>query len=399
MPHPDAALPVWPVAPDWSNGVRETLAWSTQILRASATATSQHVAARIGPRRSFSIDLLQVDQERRIADMLLFDRGARPWLIPIWPDVQWLQEVLEAGASLVPCRVEGFDFVTGGLVLLYRSATEWEVATVDAVEEAGISLASPLERTWGRGCKLYPLRRARLLEPPRLRMITDSFDRAQLRFLVDEPSDWPATLPEAEYLGAPVLETGTDWSEDSVVHYSRETVTSDNESALPTEFDVSGVALRNTPHVWQLWGRQEQSAFRSLLYGLRGRQVPIWVPSGSSDLLLSAPVGAASSLMTVQWCGYFRFGRQQVNRRDICIALRDGTRFYRRIVGSAEQGVDEVLELSQPLGQSVDPGTVSKISFICLSTLASDEIELHHMTDSDGCARAIAPWKAVVPDA
>ena len=100
---------IWPVPPDWSAGVQEQLAWATDIVWSSGTAVSQHRGLRIGPRRSFTFEVLANGQDRRVADMLLAGYSG-PWLLPVWPDVQWLTAPLAAGVTEVPCTTNGFDF-------------------------------------------------------------------------------------------------------------------------------------------------------------------------------------------------------------------------------------------------------------------------------------------------
>src|SRR5690606_14380140 len=99
--------------------------------------------------------------------------------------------------------------------------------------------------------------------------------------------------------------------------------------------------------------RTEQAALRSLLYWLAGRYSALWVPSGMADLKLAADVGASDTTLSVQWCGYTVFGRQQANRRDIRIELVGGTVFYRRITDSAESGDSETLTIDSALGTAV----------------------------------------------
>lgn len=117
---------IWPVPPDWSNGVQETLEWATNVMAASATAVTQHRAYRIGPRRSFSFDVSAAQNQRRAAEMLLAGYSG-VWQMPIWPDVQWLPATLASGATSIPCATAGFDFVAGGRALLYASMNAWEV--------------------------------------------------------------------------------------------------------------------------------------------------------------------------------------------------------------------------------------------------------------------------------
>lgn len=390
---------VWPVPPDWRNPVRESLAWLTDVLQAPATGVTQHRSLRQAPRRTFTFDVVAAGQERRVADALIADRGGRSdWALPIWPDVQYLAAPLSSGATTIPCDPAYRDFVGGGRALLWRSLRQWELVTIDEVGEDGLELASATTQAWPAGTRLYPVRRARLADGPEETLWTDLSGRRTLTFLVQEACDWPAQLPATEYLGHPVLEHVSDAGENGSLSYARILTDEDNDVGLPATFDLAGRAFRAQSHRWRLWGAAERAAFRSLLYGLRGRQVPLWVPSGLQDLKATASIGSSSTWLTVEWAGYTLYGRQQPNRRDVRIVLHDGTAFIRRITGSAESGANEVLQLSSALGQTVAPGAIRRIEFLTLCTLASDEVVIEHHADLAGAARASTPFTAVVPD-
>lgn len=389
---------IWPVPPDWSNGVRERLSWSTTIHTAQKTAHSQHIADGIGPMRTFQFDTLDGWQERRVVDALLHARGVRPGLLPVWPDVQLLKQVHPAGSTEINCRTAGFDFVEGGRALLWRGLRSWELVTVDTIGSLSLSLTEELAADWPAGVRLYPLRRARLDERAQIHTITTEVHRTGIRMRIDEPSDWPAVMPSTTYLGHPVLEQGPDEGDNRELRYDRITERVGAGGGDSAEFDLAGIALREQSHVWELWGRAQQAEFRSLAYALRGRQVPLWAPTWAHDLLPVAPITDSATLLTVEWAGYTALGGVRPNRRDIRIELRDGTVFFRRLTGSAEDGDTEVVQLDAPLGQAVDPRFIRRISWMGLGTLASDEIEWHHVTDADGRARVITGWKEVLPD-
>lgn len=365
--------------------------------QAPSTGYSQHIAQRLGPRRQFAFDALVSDEHRRLADMLMADRGGLPWQLPIWPDQQRVGALLEDD-TFIACTTDGFDFHAGGLALLWKSPTQWGVVTIDVVDVDGLQLAAGLSADWQAGAYLYPLRRALLSARSNFLHITDTVAKPKLQFAVDEPCDWPSVMPSQTYLGHSVAEVLHDEAGDDAVSYDRILTSQDNGTSLPAVHDTACVTLRAAPHAWELWGRAQQGAFRSLIYALDGRQVPVWVPSWAQDLKLTATVSAAATSLTVEWCGYTVFGRQQANRRDIRIELYGGTVLYRRITSSAEAGANETLGLSSALGQEVTPQSVRRISFMALSTQGSDEIEIHHYADSNGRARAVTAWKAVVPD-
>lgn len=389
---------IWPMPADWGSSVRESLSWYTDVLQASASGSTVHRSLRSVPRRSFSFEVIADEQERRVIDALMRAWSGRRWLLPIWPDQQLIGSTLAAGAAGIPCRTAGFDFSAGGRAVLWSSVNEWEVVQVASIAPDGLVLAAPVAATWARGSRLVPLRWARLDSNSSIRTITDTVDRPGVSFTIDEPCDWPAQLPAVEYRGHPVLTARPDFSADGEVGYNRLLTTEDDGVSLPYTADVAGVPFRTMRSAWELWGRTEQAAFRSLLYGLRGRAVPIWVPSWQQDLRLVQPVASSATEIHVEWAGYALFGAQRPNRRDIAIHLADGTVLYRRITASADIGAVERLTLDAALGRDVAPAQVRAISFLGLCTQASDQVDIEHITDGDGLARCTLPWQEVAPD-
>jgi hypothetical protein len=136
---------------------------------------------------------------------------------------------------------------------------------------------------------------------------------------------------------------------------------------------------------------------RALLHYLAGRYKAVWVPSWQSDFV---PIGTLiGSTINVQWAGYSRFGRQQRGRRDLRIELADLSVLYKRIVNSAELDADtEQLSIDPAFASSIEATQVRSISFMALSTLASDAVEINHITDSDGVADVSLQWEAVADE-
>ncbi|WP_057629514.1 hypothetical protein [Stenotrophomonas terrae] len=391
---------IWPRPPDWGSSVRETLAWYTEVLQASGNGTTLHRALRLWPRRSFAFDVLADEQERRILDALMRAHGSGRWLLPIYPDEQLLRTALAAGATAIPCSTEGYDFVAGGRAVLWAGINEWEVLDIDSVGSTSLALSAPVARAWSRGARLLPLRWARMDASSRIKMVTDTLDRLSVSFTLDETSEWPAQLADAIYRGHPVLTFRPDFAEDLDVGYSRIQETTDNLTALPFTSDLPDVAFRTVRTVWERWGRKEQSEFRSMLYALLGRAMPIWVPTWQQDLRLKQSVTAAATTITVEWCGYTLYSRRLQNRQDVAITLTDGTTLYRRITDATEVASGERLTLDNALGRSVSPVQVRSISFLGFYTQASDTVEIEHITAGEGGrARIPLAWQEVVPDA
>lgn len=389
----------WAFAPDWADGVLERLTWATDILQ-SESGVEQRRAIRLAPRREFEAPLLVEGRERQLLDLALFGWGSRIWALPLWPDIQLLGQPLAAGATRLACATGGLDFAVGGLALLRgESAFACEVVEVAGIDASGLDLARPTQQAWPAGARLYPARPAQLLEPPSLTRLTDTAQRVEVRFQLMEASDWPAVLPATLYRGRPVFEQRPDESQELTTSVARLTSTLDNGAAIPRVTDVAGMAFPMRGHRWLGLGRAERGALRSLLYALRGRQVPVWLPSHAADLTPVATVSAVATTIDVANVGYTRFGQSRPGRRDLRIELWDGTAFHRRITGSTELSADvERLALDSPLGVQIEPVDVLRIGWLTLCRLDSDSLEIHHETDSEGVANCSMTFRGVRDD-
>lgn len=390
---------IWPITPDWNDRVTETLRWGTDVMHASANAVSQHVSYEDGPLRglSFSVKVGR-HGERQLADALLAGHRGR-WLLPIWHDLQRPAGPIESGDTFISCTTEGFDFVAGGKALLYGAPNRWEIVDVDSIEPSGLGLVDALANDWPRGTRLYPLRWAREQPGSEENFFSDAFSDRQIGFTLDEPSDWPVLADPTLYLTHPVLTQRPDESEGLTQSYKRILQGVQYTGCRPFSYDLADQALRVQSTPFTLRKRARHSWFRSLLYTLDGRSTPMWLPSFASDLRPAAAIAGGSTSLSVQWAGYTQLGKDRHNRKDVRIELAGGAILYRRIANAVEAGDTETLTLSSSLdGASIAPERIRSISFLALATLASDNVEIEHVTDQDGTARCTLGWQAVVPD-
>lgn len=393
------ALPLWTFPPNWGSSFKETLEWLTDVLQ-SPSGAEQRRALRLAPRRSFSFEVLVHQAERTRFDLWAHVLGAQPLALPIWTDAQYLGMPVAAGSSVIVASTAGYDFAAGGMAALASDELDtWELVDVEQVSAAGLTLASPALRSWPAGSRLLPVRKAMLKTLPEPVRLTDELARASVVFELLEPCSWPAQLPATLYRGKPVLESRPDESDDLTLGYERLTQRLDNQVGIPRITDTSGYGFVLQQHAWALWGRQEHTDFRSLLYGLRGRQVAIWVPTHASDLVAAGQVGGQT--LQVKPCDYAELvntGKARMGRQDIRIELVTGEALHRRITAAAAGATLETLALDQALPAGVSASDISRISFMALCRLADDSAEITHHTDADGLAKATLKFRGVRAD-
>lgn len=388
---------LWPVPPNWDQPVVETLAWLTDVARAR-NGTQQKRQLRLAPRRSFQFVIAADADDRRLVDAVACDVGVRQIHLPIYPDLQVLAGALTAGVTRVPCATSGYDFTTGGLAVLWKDVRTWELVTVQSIETGALNLSAPTALPWAAGTRLYPVRVARLAEPVKFSAHSDEVAQATVSLLIDEACDWPPSTPPTLYRGVPVFERRSNEVDTAAVSYARDSQTVDEDVGPVVYFDYPGMPFAGQPHLWLTVGRDDHAQARGLMYALAGRAGQWWVPTWRADLRVVAVSAATAAAITVAWAGYTVFSRAQINRRDLRIALADGTVLYRRVLSSTEASGTESLTLDAALGVEVTPQNVVQICFLQMCQLASDTIQINHVSGPDGVCTASTMWQGVKHD-
>ncbi|HBR6817351.1 TPA: hypothetical protein MNB63_001647 [Klebsiella pneumoniae] len=383
----------WLADPDWSRGVTETLEWKTDVLQ-SPTGAEQRISRRLSPRRTFEFTALVHDTARQRFENMLWQGCAGTWAMPVYPDVFALPTALASGATVIPVPTAGRDFTVGGTVLLKTDespdATS-RMVTVAAITGDALQLVSPLTDNWPAGSLVYPVRPAVLTEPPSLSRLTDTATTAQVRFRIAEHNAFSDTPVLTQYRGHPVLEAETDWGESVSSSYQPLIRELDNGSSVPFRIDTAGRPFWRQTHSWFTVNRLAQTSLRQLLWYLRGRQRPIWVPSQMLDFSPTSAISGHS--VDVIEAGFTELGIRP-SRRDICILLADGTRHCRRITAVSLVSDVERLVLDGD-AISAEQHQIVSVSLMTLARQDADSVSWEHVTDADGVARVATTFTGV----
>jgi len=366
----------WVFAPDWSAGILERLEWRTDILRAYR-GEEQRRALRIDPRQTLEFTVAPTDSDRRRLETLLWGWGSRTVALPLWFDGLELAAPLAAGSSAIPLDPSGRQFAVGDLVMLRSAQAAFEVGEVATVSAGSIGLSRPTIQSWAAGTRVYPARRAKLLDEAKAARFTGSASTMRLRFEMQDPAKW-ASAASPTYRGAPVLEEIHDWSREPETSFSRQIFVFDPGTGKVLTEDTGQMVFPAQRMRYLLAGRAALDTWRKRLFALRGKQGAVWVPSFSDDLELAATVLGNATQIDVAWCGLATLTNPPpVQRRDIRIRLFSGSILYRRILSVTELSSSvERLSIDSALGAGdVTPAQVAQISYMALSRADTDTAE------------------------
>lgn len=398
--------PVWPFPPNWTSSVSETLEWLTDVL-ASPSGAEQRRSMRYYPRRSINYTIAVEGSERTLLDNLLMSYSARDWYLPVWYDVTLT--TAQSTTINIPCaapasiKVGTIIFVTGATVY------DYQITEVMAVNGTGVTVSPALTRTVPAGTVLHPMTVGRLVEQPALTAMSDAVETAEPQFLIVEPPvDTPAPpIPDAissEYRDFRVLTLEPDWSDRLDRGHQRRLDTISSEMGYPEQADTANRPFPTQSHKWVLDGDGDHAQFYALLQTLRGKAIPVWVPTWMYDMRLALASASGSSTLTVARCGFALSGGPRPEREDIMIQMTDGQRIYRRITAAATDSQGrEILLLDQPLTYQLREDNVLRICFMSLMRLDQDSVEIEHLTDIEGVSEVEVTFRAApnlrVPEA
>lgn len=381
---------------DWNNNVKETLQWRTDILQ-SSSGYEQRRALRLAPKISLEADFLLIDKERQFFDLVMVGWGARTFVLPIWYQQQWLQTVHNSGSFVVYCDTTHRNFRSNRLALLRgQDAFDNETIEIESVLSDRLILKRPLIKTWSKGTCLSPAATTQLESPPQLIKRTDRMMRCHLIFNLSESIDHSASLPTTTYRNYPVFAEAPNEREDLTHSHERLLHVIENATGVSLKTDSAKAAFQLYRYQWLTHGRLSQANLRSFLYGLRGSQKAVWLPTFSDDLTLKATITSTSQSMDVEWCGYTRFAVNQLGRQDIQITLKSGVVLFRRIISSTEiNSQTERLLVDSIFPNQILTTDIIRISFITLCRLSNDTVSIEHVNDSDGVAKCSVVWRGV----
>ncbi len=397
-------LPTWTFEPNWAGTYTEALEWLTDVLT-SPKGAEQRRSLRLYPRKTIEFTSAVGNNDRQVFRQFLEAHSGRNFYLPQWHEAYRSGASVLAGATSIPVPFADNGGIRVGDVVFIggKKSRQFELAEVSALSATSITLVAPLQNGWEAFSKIHPARKARLDDQPTLRKVSDSAMSFSINFRImerndDAPSE-AITVPHLDvYQGLNVLHVPPDEGDNTDFTFSRIMDELDNDTSIPQFFDIAGIPFPTQKHNWVSSGRAVYRQLKDLLFSLRGRWGNLWLPSFTDDLRLSDPTPAGDQYLLVENFGFTLSGGIQAGHDHVAIFFCDGRREYRRVTSSTVLNDDvEVIGVDQPFAAGLQPGDVLRVSFMRLSRLDQDRIEIVHVTDTQGVSRCTATFKSAPP--
>lgn len=432
-------IPIWSFRPNWSDGVLESLEWLTEVM-ASPTNAEQRVALRLSPRRFFEITVNPWKEDRQYFSNMLNRFVGSLWYVPLWHDVELVTAEISAGSTEITMDTMYREF-TGSdpLIFLGQSAREFEAIEVQSVTVSSVKLKSPTTRAWPAGTRLYSGRKAFISQEnvSGLNYMSDQVVQGSVQFQVYQPNpnqgnpagwgylwgyNWGGSGPSGQpwyvqsgwgkawghnwggksflsyptYRGYAVLSQRPNVASRLTSGFQARIQTNDNNVGLPDRRDTAGRNFSIQQYQWLLHRRKAHAEFRSLLYFLKGQLIPIWLPTFYDDFHPVSGIEDGDSFIDVVNGGFVMAGGVRPGHDTIMIERHlDLAPIFRRLVSATQlNATTERLFFYGPVTPAVPFEDIRRISFMELSRLGQDRIEITHHTDAQGASSCAAVFQA-----
>lgn len=373
---------VFTVAPDWEQGIKETISYLTNVLVARDDSEQRRGLRRHARRGlEFTAKTLQPLDAAGL-EALLWGWQHLPYGVPFWPDTIPLDADLAAGALFIPATTADRLFAVGGMVLLWADEFTFEALTITSVTSSSIGVSAPTQLNWKTGWATFvvPLFQGRIKEQVELTRLWSGADAIDITFdgeaaqIANEPA-----VSFAQFKGFDVLEIAPNWTEELKRQYVRSITRLDAGTGLVTVKDKGGSPVIAHELPWWVTPHSAVTALRGFMFRRLGQLVPFWCPTFDQDLVLALDGLIGHPQLTIEFVNYSRFFFPSASRRFLALIGTDGSKQYVQVTAASDNGNGtESLTLAANLTANV-PAASTMVSFLTFSRLATDDIEIDWM--------------------
>ncbi len=381
---------VWPFAVDWKSGFRVNLSFKTDIWT-SRSGKEQRRALRTTPRKTVEFSSITSGVKLRTFRALMASWQNK---VMIMPDVT--RRVLASAASAggtTSVTVDAVpDWLAAGATVVMVDGDRREIRKIDHLADQVVVFTAS-SGAWPAGSKVYPGLQGVLAGDLSARQLTDSIATVNVRFEVDPASEPPRSQgsPVATLEGREVFTRKPNWRDGIDVSYQFPSETVDYGRGVISRFRPISFSTQIFKASYVGRDPENLQAIQQVFERAKGRRGEFHISTGMPDLVLAATALVGNFFIRVAGQEVFSAFANDTVHRAIEVVLNDGSRFYRKLVGTTPittvsdvDGDDTMIQLTGALPVTITPASVSRISWLPAARFASDEMTIDYLTDEVG---------------
>ncbi|WP_212525847.1 hypothetical protein [Actibacterium sp. MT2.3-13A] len=349
---------LWPFQPLSDCG--EAWVWNTDVRTAYSAEMRDSLSEA---RQTVSYRYRLTAEEHAVAIGLVESQPYGDWYLPMWFEATQSGDVASTDTTLTCDTAASYE--AGGYVVVWQDRSTYAVCEISTVGSGALTLAAAVGANL-TAPYIAPLRTA--FAPSGMEFERQFHDDviAGVVFYIRDPVDTAAS-PFSSYSGLDVV-TDLSLAVSPVAGSLRQVVELVDSgfgpiAAVPRRSVIDNIYGLN----WEDETISAKARRRKWLCGLRGKDSTFWMPSRSREMVVTAPIGAADTTISIRpvlpdIASYIG--------KHISIA---GT-IYREITSAVVSGSNHVLTIAATGVALTDP----EICFLRKYRLDTDQVEIAH---------------------
>lgn len=380
---------VFPFPPNWKNGVEDTFAFNSWVQRGSNGTVQTGSTWGNNPRRELDYTILLKGNDTARCENLLMGWQSRYYGVIQWPDESKLTAQCNIGAQTIYLDTTNRAFGVGSFVIIYKDSTHFEAAEIEEMTDDSITITTEFGTTWPVGSRVYPVFAGLINSSLQGVRHTDDVLEMPVSF-ESEPSvtvgNTDYVAPAATYQGYELYLGRLNWASALEFQFDSDRVTLDFGVGRTRSGSGSGYTPQTKKHNWFFKRRSDAREFREWLGRREGVAVPVYMPTGNTDLVLIADPLMGQLSIDVADNEYGDLLGAHPARRDIILIMRDGSYHARRIVSTSAISGGTRLALDAEWTANIDRTAVKRVSFLGLFRQVANKSTISWRTAEVGTA-------------
>lgn len=381
---------VWPFPVDWKTGFRVNLSFKTETW-ASRSGKEQRRALRTTPRKSVEFTSITRGDKLRSFRALMASWQNK---VMIMPDVtrKVLLSAPAAGGSTSVTVDAVKDWTVADATVVLSEGERREIRKIDHVEGLTIFFTAS-GGAWSQGAKMHPGLEGTLSGDLRAAQFTDDKARVNVKFDVLPTTEPPRDQgsPVATLEGREVFTRTPNWKDGIDVNYQYPSEVVDYGRGVIATFRPIDFSTQLFKATYVGRDAANLTLIQQFYERMKGRRGEFHASTGLADLVIAQTALVGNFFLRVAGQEVFTAYAQDTVHRAIEVKMIDGTRFFRKLVGtdpittvSDSFGDDTLIQVSAAWPYTLTPENVSRISWLPAARLASDDLTIEYLTDEVG---------------
>lgn len=378
---------LWPIMPNWSDPVRQTWEFKTEILR-SRSGKEQRIARRTTPRKSMEFTAAASEENRR--------RLAR-----ILDKFQYVDQVVPD----IPRRVTATSVVPTGLAAFtVDDVPDWLKADTVVVVVNGADLSLRYVQSVDSGSNTVLFKNVGNMEFPVGSWICFAFignldDRLSTNSLTNSVSSlafkFSSTPAREDYFdpGAAdvvfnnreVFLARPNWGQTPGVDFERLTETVDYDNGTTARFNPVAFGTRITKWGFVNFNYSEAESICKTFLRARGQRGEFYMPTWANDLPPKVALVSGGTILRTNGLEVYEAYKDSTVFQAIMVLLNDGTKLFRKVSSmfttSDMTGTDTVVQLSTAWPYAINTSDIVMVSWLPCCRFASDLLTIDWLSD------------------